>query len=82
MTTTYLDLDIDTFLHTPDGRWDKQITFSPKEVSEMLGVPLSTVYDLCYNGNLKPFKIGTRWRIHRKGIYEYLREQIDTCIII
>lgn len=79
---TYLDIDIDNFLHTPDGRWDRQITFSPKEVSEMLGVPLSTIYDLCYNRNLKAIKIGSRWRIHRKGIYEYLKEQIDNSIVL
>nr|DAU00558.1 MAG TPA: helix-turn-helix domain protein [Bacteriophage sp.] len=79
---TYLNIDVDDFTHTPSMTWENRITFSPKEVSQMLGVPLSTIYSLCYNNSLKAFKIGTHWRIHRKGLYEYLKTQIDNSIII
>ena len=81
-TQTFLKLDVDDFLSTPSNEWDRQIAFTPKEVSQMLSVPLSTVYDLCYNGRLKAFKIGTHWRIHRKGLYEFLKHSIDTSIIL
>ena len=39
MVNCHLNIDIDDFLHTPDGRWGKQITFSPKEVSEIQAFP-------------------------------------------
>ncbi|MGN0946562.1 MAG: helix-turn-helix domain-containing protein [Megasphaera sp.] len=79
---TYLNIDVDDFTSTPSHKWDTRLTFSPKEVSEMLGVPLSTIYALCYNESLKAFKIGTHWRIHRKGLYEFLRHSIDTSITL
>lgn len=79
---TYLNINVDDFTHTPASTWDNRITFSPKEVSQMLGVPLSTIYSLCYNNSLKAFKIGTHWRIHRKGLYEYLQTQIENSIIL
>lgn len=78
----YLNIDVDDFTHTPSHKWDSRLTFSPKEVSEMLGVPLSTIYSLCYNESLKAFKIGTHWRIHRKGLYEFLQTQIDNSITL
>lgn len=78
----YLNIDVDDFTYTPSHKWDNRLTFSPKEVSEMLGVPLSTVYALCYNEALKAFKIGTHWKIHRKGLYEFLRHAIDTSITL
>lgn len=79
---TYLNIDVDDFTSTPSHKWDTRLTFSPKEVSELLGVPLSTVYALCYNEALKAFKIGTHWRIHRKGLYEFLHHSIDTSITL
>ena len=42
----YLNIDVDDFTSTPSHKWDTRLTFSPKEVSEMLGVPLSTIYAL------------------------------------
>ena len=78
----YLNIDVDDFTCTPSHKWDNRLTFSPKEVSEMLGVPLSTIYALCYNESLKAFKIGTHWRIHRKGLYEFLQTQIDNSITL
>lgn len=71
-----------TFLDTSSNRWSDRILFSPKEVSELTGVPLSGIYELCYSGQLQAFKIGSRWRIHREGLYHYLKHQLDTAIII
>lgn len=82
MNHDYLQLDINSFLDTPSHTYDSRVSFSPKEVSLMLGVPLSTIYKLCYNNSLKAFKIGTHWRIHRKGLYEFLKTQIDNSIIL
>ena len=47
-----------TFLDTSSNRWSDRILFSPKEVSELTGVPLSGIYELCYSGQLQAFKIG------------------------
>jgi len=80
--TDYLQITQKSFLDTNSGCWDKQIAFTVKDVSVILNVPLSTVYDLCYNGDLKAFKVGGRWRIHRKGLYEFLQKQIDNSIVL
>lgn len=69
-------------METTSHRWDDCIAFTPKDVSVILNVPLSTVYKLCLDGSLLAFKIGTHWRIHRQGLLKYLKDCIDTSIII
>lgn len=78
----YLQLNPNNFLATPDRRWESRVTFSPREVHEMFGVPLSTVYSLCADGKLKAFKVGKHWVIHRKGLFEFIQTQIDSSIIL
>ena len=78
----YLKLHKETYLNSSSHKWDNRISFTPKDVHEMLGVPLSTIYALCYNKNLKAFKVGGRWLIHRDGLFEFLQTQIDHSIIL
>ena len=77
-----ISLDPKTFLDTSSNRWSDRIMFSPREVSELTGIPLTGVYELCRDGHLQAFQIGKRWRIHRDGLYKYLKHQLDTAIIL
>lgn len=37
-----LDNELDKFFSGISGKWDKQIAFSPKDISEMLHLPLES----------------------------------------
>lgn len=74
--------EIDELFTTRSNRWDKQIAFSPKEVSIMLNIPLSSITKLCRERKLVVFKVGRHYRIRRADLFNYIEEQIDNCIIL
>lgn len=39
--------EVKTTFATNNNRWDSQIAFSPKDVSIMLNIPLSTITKMC-----------------------------------
>jgi excisionase family DNA binding protein len=53
---------------------DHQI-LTTKEVSEMLGVHMSTVYKLIKEGKIPSFRVGSDWRFRREQIVRWLAEQ-------
>ena len=38
-----IEKDLDILFKSNSGKWDKQIAFSPKDISEMLNLPLSSI---------------------------------------
>ena len=74
--------DIDRMFDTMSGEWNKRIAFSPKEVSEMLGIPVSTIAQYCREGKLKVFKVGRHYRIARADLYYFIENSKDKCLII
>ena len=82
MLNGYLKLPKESFLTTPNHVWENRITFTPRELHELLGVPLSTIYALCASGKLKAFRVGSRWLVHRDGLYDFLQDQIDSSIVL
>ncbi|WP_196599111.1 helix-turn-helix domain-containing protein [Pectinatus frisingensis] len=74
--------DIDSMFDTLSGEWNKKIAFSPKEVSEMLGIPVSTIAQYCREGKLKVFKVGRHFRIARADLYYFIEDSKDKCLII
>jgi excisionase family DNA binding protein len=42
------------------------------EVADLLGMPLSTVYELARRGRMPAHRIGRRWRFVRREIQEWL----------
>lgn len=74
--------EIKDMLTTNNGKWDNKIAFSVKEIQEMLGIPPSTTQELCKNGTLKTFKIGRKYLILRKDLYNYIQSAIDDNLII
>jgi excisionase family DNA binding protein len=49
-----------------------KVTLSPKEASQMLGISLSHIYSMLYEGKIPALKFGKVWRIPTKGINDLL----------
>ena len=47
-------------------------SYSVAEGAEILGVNERSVYNLCYSGELKSVRIGTKLRISKKSFDEWL----------
>lgn len=62
--------------------WNDKVAFSTKEVSIMLGVPISTISKLCKEGKIKVFKVGRHYRILRVDLCQFIEAQKDAAIII
>ena len=71
-----------TLLTTPNQKWDNQIAFSIKDLSEMLHVPKSTISDIIHQNKIPYFKIGRHYRIRRTALCTYLYEAEDKTIPI
>ena len=61
---------MDSFFDTPSKAWGKRVTFRIKDVSEMLGLPVSTIGAQVRAGKLKATKIGRDWLIRRSDLYK------------
>jgi excisionase family DNA binding protein len=53
---------------------DTQILYSPRQVSKLLAVPLSTVYAYIANQQLPAVRIGTKLRVHRNTLEQIAQE--------
>lgn len=73
-------IDYKTFLQTPIGEWDKRIAFSPKDIAEMLHLPLSTVSQILREGHMETYRIGRHYRVSRQSLYKYLQDNLDVVI--
>lgn len=56
----------------PENIIDKKF-LSPKELKEILGISLPTVYRLIDNRKLPAFKIGNSLRFLREDVLDYLK---------
>ena len=51
---------------------EKQNLFlTVKEVAELLRVHKNTVYNWIRSGNLRAFKVGRQWHIHRQDLWNH-----------
>ncbi len=75
-------INISNFLNTTSNKYSDRITFTPTEISHMMGIPKYTIYQIIYSGELKAFKVGTHWVIHRQDLYAFIQQQIDNAIIL
>ena len=66
--------ELNKFYSCKSGAWDKAIAFSPKDVSIMLHLPLSSITKYIRDGSLKAFKIGRHYRITRLSLYRFIEE--------
>lgn len=78
----YLKKELDNMFGCISNKWDDQIVFTPRDVSIMLNVPLSTIHYLCKNGKIETFKIGGRYKISRIALYNFIQNCIETSIIL
>lgn len=51
---------------------DELITYTPKDVAEILHITRQTVYNYLKTGQLKGVHIGRDWRITQKSVEEFL----------
>lgn len=79
---TEIDRKIDQMLATRENKWDNRITFTPKEVCEMLGLPRSTLTKLYQEGAIKVCKTGGRYLITRLALYDFLSQAEDAGILL
>ena len=47
---------------------------TPEELSEILAVGKNTAYRLLNEGKISAFRIGRIWKIPRKAVWDYIRE--------
>ena len=47
---------------------------TPEELSEILAVGKNTTYRLLNEGKISAFRIGRIWKIPRKAVWDYIRE--------
>ena len=73
-----LENELDKFFSSKSGRWDKQIAFSPKDISEMLHLPLSSITKYMREDKIKVFKIGRHYRVTRLELYRFIEN--NECI--
>lgn len=74
--------EIDLVISSKSGKWDDKIAFSPKDIAEMLDIPLSTITKYCREGLLQVFKVGRHYRITRADLYHFIEQSKDDCLII
>ena len=55
---------------------DGYLILTPEDIMEELCIGKNTVYALLSSGKLRAFKIGTKWKIPRKALDEYIDENI------
>ena len=53
------------------------LLLTAKEASDMLRVPLSTLYRLTKKGQVKGFKVGKQWRYIKEDILKYFNTGYD-----
>ncbi len=51
---------------------------TPEELSEILAVGKNTAYRLLNEGKISAFRIGRIWKIPRKAVWDYIRENSRT----
>lgn len=74
--------EVNKMFETNSHIWDNKIAFSVKDVSEMLGLPISTLSQMCQRGDIKTFRVGRHYRIARVDLYNYIEQQKDASIIL
>lgn len=74
--------DMESFFDTPSKAWGKRVAFRIKDVSEMLGLPVSTIGAQVRAGKLKAAKIGRDWLIKRSDLYKWYMDAEDKSIVI
>ena len=47
---------------------------TPEELSEILAIGKNTAYRLLNEGKISAFRIGRIWKIPRKAVWDYIRE--------
>lgn len=52
---------------------DNSEVMTIKEAMEFLSIGKNTIYSLLSSGELKGFRIGKLWRIHRSSVQDYIR---------
>mgnify|MGYP004711020605 FL=1 len=55
---------------------DGYLILTPEDVMEELCIGKNTVYALLSSGELKAFKIGTKWKIPKKALDDYIDKNI------
>lgn len=48
-----------------------------EELMELLHIGKSTVYQLLDSGEIKAFRIGRKWKIPKKAVYEYIQRKTN-----
>lgn len=71
---TEIDKRIDAIVASRSGKWDNRIAFTPKEIAEMLGLPISTVSAYCKQGQITVNKIGRHYLITRPALFDLLEQ--------
>lgn len=72
--------ELNKFFSSISGQWDKQIAFSPKDISEMLNLPLSSITKYMREDKIKVFKVGRHYRVTRLDLYHFIEN--SACIHI
>jgi len=49
-----------------------------EELMEMLQIGKSTAYQLLASGEIRAFRIGRKWEIPKKAVYEYIQKKTNT----
>lgn len=75
-----IDKELDKFFSCKAGEWDKRIAFSPKDISIMLNLPLSSVTKYMREGKLKAFKVGRHYRVTRLSLYRFIEN--NECVVL
>lgn len=66
--------ELDILFKSNSGLWDKQIAFSPKDISAMLHIPLSTISKKIKEGAIECFKVGRHYRVSRLALYRFIQD--------
>ena len=74
--------EVDSFFHTPSKAWDKRVAFRIKDVSEMLGLPISTIGKLVRENDIRATKVGRDWLIRRSDLYKWWQRVEDASIVL
>ena len=54
---------------------EKNTSFTPQDVADMLSIAKTTVYELIKRGDLNSYRIGNKIRIEAKDIEDYKNKQ-------
>lgn len=72
--------ELNKFYSCKSGEWDKAIAFSPKDISIMLHLPLSSVTKYMREGKLKTFRVGRHYRVTRLSLYRFIESH--ECVVL